>query len=189
MAPCKLCNKRLLAHALKLTCSYCQQAIHLNCISSISREDSVFINNGNDTWFCPICIQETLPFNHYFDEDDFLSVITEMNSTENPGYHELINSRELIFNPFEINDSTEIPIDDIDPDFNYYNSFPNISNHTSDYHTENTFKNKTQSMDINDNNLSIIHMNIRSAPCNLQKFENYMANLQHKFTIIGLTET
>ena len=42
---------------------------------------------------------------------------------------------------------------------------------------------------IDRNNLSFIHTNIRSAPCNLKRFDTYLDTLDHSFSFIGLTET
>ena len=42
---------------------------------------------------------------------------------------------------------------------------------------------------ISSNSFSVIHLNIRSLPANLSSFLSYLDNLDHTFSVIGLTET
>ena len=69
----------------------------------------------------------------------------------------------------------------IDPDINV------PLNVNSLYYNENTFNTKCQGT-CNDK-LSFIHINIRSAPKNLKKFELFLQNLKCDFPIICCSET
>ena len=70
-----------------------------------------------------------------------------------------------------------------DPDINL---LPHAS---SDYYDENTFNNLLKNQSLNENNLSMTFLNIRSAVKNLESFQYYLNNLSIQFSIIGFAET
>ena len=51
------------------------------------------------------------------------------------------------------------------------------------------YNKKLQSLNISNDNYSFIHLNIRSVMKNMSHFVNYLQNIHHKFTFIGLSET
>ena len=57
-----------------------------------------------------------------------------------------------------------------------------------DYYLEDAFNKRLSQLDINELCVSMIHLNIRSAAKNLDKFEAFLANLNFTFPIIGLSE-
>ena len=57
-----------------------------------------------------------------------------------------------------------------------------------DYYLEDTLNKKLDKINVDQNAFSMIHLNIRSAPKNLSKFESYLSNISHTFKIIALTE-
>ena len=74
----------------------------------------------------------------------------------------------------------------LDPDISYYNQ---ITHHVDrcDYYDEETFKQLIQTA--SKINFSLLHCNIRSI---LNKYDDlvaYLESLEHKFSVIGLTET
>jgi len=71
----------------------------------------------------------------------------------------------------------------IDPDINYLSDANN--NVTSNYYDENGFNAKFH----NNNNLSLIHLNIRSVPLHFSEFLSYLDTLDIHFKIIALSET
>ena len=42
---------------------------------------------------------------------------------------------------------------------------------------------------ISNNNFSLLHLNVRSVPVNLSLLLSYMENIEHMFSVTGLTET
>ena len=71
---------------------------------------------------------------------------------------------------------------DIDPDLNYYYHNNSIK---SEYYTEKQFNNTFS----DNNNLSILHLNIRSVPLHFSEFLCYLDTLDLEFKIIALSET
>ena len=133
------------------------------------------------------CSQSALPFNHYDSDTEFIQAL----SSEWSVSFDLMNAnfKDKIFTPFEINEDTFTPLHDHDPDFQFYQGIQNTCLNTCDYYFEDTFNNKCRNIKIDDKAFSLIHSNIRSVPCNLDKLSNYLSNLCISPTIVALTET
>ena len=54
---------------------------------------------------------------------------------------------------------------------------------------EDTFNKYLSRHHIPDNAFSLLHLNIRSVPANFTSFLSYTSNLNHDFSVIGLSET
>ena len=87
-------------------------------------------------------------------------------------------------NMYNINEKYDHSIlSQIDPDMNYPQLSDSLS--TSNYYDENSFNCSFS----NNNNLSLFHMNIRSIPKHFGDLKAYLANLNHSFSVIGISET
>ena len=75
----------------------------------------------------------------------------------------------------------------IDPDKNYFNELGSYTK--CKYYLEAGYNKKLQGLNLSKDNCSFIHLNIRSMMKNMSQFENYLQNIHHKFTFIGLSET
>ena len=137
--PCNICNKRVLNHCYHLQCSLCQASVHINCLPLVSKKDALYVNRNNNYWFCTLCIQNALPFNHYDDDDDFVSAILENKMIESSVTVDMLNNQDKIFIPFELNDDDTSPLFDIDPDLQYYNAISNMNMTSCNYHLEESF--------------------------------------------------
>jgi len=89
-----------------------------------------------------------------------------------------------IFKPF---DSSEIDSysSDVDPDLHFFSSFDAIN--LCRFYDETQFNDLCVSMP--SNIFSTFHLNIRSLPCNYDKFIHYLSSLKHNFSVIALSET
>ena len=132
-------------------------------------DDQLSILNNQYIWYCSICLFSNLPCNHYINENEFRNAIYAIDHFE---LH-WDSLSEKHFNPFDFKDNeSDIPLDDGDPDLNFYNkmfgSFSTICN----YHDENSLNDENQN-DLNDDHcpLSMCHINIRSKNRNVQSFE------------------
>ena len=182
---CQVCEKKILSHAKKISCHICEGVYHLNCISVNAFEISTLILDPD--WFCVACSTSLLPFNHIDDEEDFLEAL----STRDHFELNWDSFRNLIFNPFsdEHNDFS-IPTDDIDPDLNFYSDLAYHSASLCQYYTENKFlSNLVNGQCKIDDRFSLIHSNLRSMPQNFSSFSSYIQCLEHKWSLIGITET
>ena len=139
-------------------------------------------------WLCTCCTRELFPFNHYDEDDDYLAALAD-NWPISIDFANQSNLREKIFVPFDLNDEMPSPLEDKDPDVNYYQELRNMSFNTCDYYYEESFNKKCRDLAISNESFSVIHINARSIPRNLPNIENYMDSLATNFTIIAITET
>ena len=187
---CSLCKRRLLSHSPILQCFVCKKFYHVTCLPYVTKDDCLYTERETNQWLCIVCSKSEFPFNHYDDEIDFLNVLSELWFTysHNLSFESLT---EKIFNPFELNNHhAPVPVDDIDPDIQYYNdiSLGNVF-HNSNYFIEDSFVEKCESLLIDSSMFSLLHMNIRSIPRHLHELEAYISNLHHEFSIIAISET
>ena len=75
---------------------------------------------------------------------------------------------------------------DFDPD---YNCMTNNNVLTTKYYLDNDFNDIIKSNDDYAKGLSLMHLNVRSIPKNIDKLNSYLMSLDIQFSIIGLTET
>ena len=108
---------------------------------------------------------------------------------ESPLYGFLIYLSDKIFLPFELNDSDhQYGIDSIDPDLNYFRTFNQYISRCN-YFVESSFNSEISKCSNTKQHFSMCHLNIRSIRKNLDCFEMLMDDLQHDFSLLGVTET
>jgi hypothetical protein len=132
-------------------------------------------------------MSESLPFNYIDENNDFQNTIKSFFNDQDHIY-QILHDQELFFDPFQINENDHhYPIDDIDPDVNFFNDAVIRNNLIQcDYYLENKLNSK-----INEsiNYFSVLHHNIRSAQKNLESLQHLLHSINIDFSIIGLTET
>ena len=129
MAPCRVCDQRILSHAKHLVCCACKYRVHLRCLHQVSITDSLYTNRDKNDWICPVCIQNALAFNHYDDDDEFIESVSESWEKDTTLPLAVIKSQNYFFSPFELNEDAELPLHDIDPDVQFYNNQCNLTIH------------------------------------------------------------
>ena len=159
-----------------LTCGICYQSFHLKCLH--------IDNLPHRNWFCLECSGDIFPFNATTDDDCFLDNINTFFEHENVLLTQL---NRLAFNPFEINDDKDIlPLVDIDPDLNYFNSLTACTSAAKcNYYTNDHFNRDISSK----TSFSVFHLNIRSLPKHHAELTDYLDELKLDFNVIGLSET
>lgn len=189
MTQCNRCKRRVLSHAASLVCDCCKRKTHLNCLAYVNKSDSIYVNRTSLIWFCVNCIQSALPFNHIVDDDEFIQALSEAWFIEPLLPIENIYGQNKSFVPFELNVNDNLPIYDVDPDIQFYQSVCNNSLNNCDYYQEDSFNRKIDNLKIGPGSFSMFHVNIRSIPKNLNNLLCYLETLSHKFTVIGLSES
>ena len=185
---CNVCTKRVLNHSYHLKCDSCKSIVHINCLPNVSKNDPLYTQRETSVYFCSMCLRSIFPFNH-LDYEDYIKAISESWDNDPLVTLETLNNQELIFSPFDLNEDYVNPLNDIDPDQQFYHDMFRESLSSCDYFLENTFNEKISREYISDNSFSLLHVNIRSVPKNLNSLTNYLETLKHKFSIIGLSET
>ena len=189
MSSCNICHRRVLKHSYQLKCCICSSLVHLKCLPQINKTDSVYTERESNNWSCTKCNQSLFPFNHYYDDTDYFSAIDEQFIAQSSVPFDMLVKSDLLFSPFDTNDSDFNCMNDIDPDVHFYNSHLNSDSLSCEYYLEDMFNSKISNMNILANNLSMLNTNIRSMPKNLSKLKCYLENLNHKFTIHSFTES
>ena len=179
---CDICKKRILSHSRIQKCVKCCCESHISCCN-LTKEDSANIKE----WLCIYCVSNALPFCSIEDDNEFKSVIHSLVS-DRPIDFEILD--KLMFNPFEWNCDIDTPLNDLDPDLQYFSNPSYSSNYSCDYHTEETFNNHVTKHNLNSkNSISLYAHNVRSLPQHDTEFRIFLNNLDVKFDIIGLSET
>ena len=107
------------------------------------------------------------PFNHISDDEEFIVAISESWTCDTVSYNELKQQHKL-FTPFDLNESENTPLYDIDPDIQFYANQISTSLHKCDYYLEDGFNKSLSSIDLSGKCISLLHINIRSAVKNLK---------------------
>ena len=126
------------------------------------------------------------PFNNLSNED-FREVIS--NLSVNLDEHKTHKLRNMIFNPFPTNNrrKTFLTLNpELDPDYNYYVKLASYVDEC-DYRQEDSFNKLTAN--INNMNISTLHLNIRSITNKYDDLQAYPGSLKHTFSVTGLSET
>ena len=185
---CPICERKVLSHSKKLYCTCCCKHVHRNCCGLLGQDFETALQDIS--WFCRMCTETFLPFNHIENESTFLKAISEISQCKTVFENVLHNSK--LFNPFDINeeetDITEYH-GDLGPDKYYYNQFSHNLIKNCNYFVEDTFNKYLNRHHIPNNAFSLLHLNIRSIPANFTSCLSYISNLNHNFSIIGLSET
>ena len=189
MASCKRCTKKVQSHSYHLRCDVCIGLVHLKCIPYLDKNDSVYTERSSNTWICPTCAEDIFPFNHFDSNDEFISALADTWSIDSLLPMHLLQSDNRVFQPFELNVDMTSPLIDIDPDVQFYHNQQNVNLMSCEYHLEDSFNKKISEYDIDEYSFSLMHTNIRSIPRNLGNLENYLDNLNHKFSIVGCSES
>lgn len=123
-----------------------------------------------------------LPFNHLDDEFNLMTYEL-LNGPVNFDEDRLFS---LKFNPLLPGFNKSLALSsDFDPDFNFDSDAFNC-----DFYTEHKINEKlSKTLPTNSNCLSFFHLNIRSLSRNFGNLTNLFANIETKFSFIGITET
>lgn len=164
-----------------LECYLCINVCHVQC-ANMSKNDFRNLQGNRESWLCDECIH-TFPFNQIESNEDFLMAISGNKLTRN------LYSDEYLFNPFEMNDDNNMsPMTDNDPDTNYFSvNIPDFFNDCKYYNSE-AFKSKLTQIG-GENQLSMLHCNIRSAVKNANNLSHHLNSSYCEFDVIALSET
>ena len=183
---CLFCNQRLLSHASTVSCEICHGKCHTRCISLDNHELSTIMSTEN-SWSCVSCITSMLPFVHIQDESEFQDALCGKDSFEL--YWDLFS--EKVFNPLTWNDKEmDLPLDDLDPDTNFFNDIAYHSSTLCKYYVDDGFVKDITVSPVNEGKpFSLCHVNVRSLQSNFNSLMSYLSTLEFGFSAVGVTET
>ena len=184
---CSICSKKLQSHSCRMSCSACNKSFHISCLS-ISKTDSMYKNQSSNIWLCILCLRNSLPFIQLDDGDFYECTITNYYKNIGVSLKDL-NDSSKTFHTFDQPDDSDFnPLNEIDPDENFYRYLPSYFSECA-YYDDLTLQTECIRRDLSHTNFSLIHFNARSACKNLSNIESYLHCLDFEFSIVGLTET
>ena len=101
-------------------------------------------------------------------------------------YREMCNK---IFIPFDINDSIDTPLTEVDPGIQFYSSVKYVQCTKCDYYLEDKFILIIAEKKWKSKKLVIFHININSLPKHYDELEIYLNSFNCTFSFIALFET
>jgi hypothetical protein len=175
---CRSCLKKVQSHSKTIKCHLCSAHTHILCLKQYSAQDIEYATNIINHWTCPTCLKDIFPF-YEIEESANLYQLLPFND-----YPLLPNLDDLILNPFDLGEEVDDQ-DDLDPDSNYY---INQTHKPSRYMHINAV-NKLLTPNTEQNPFSILHLNIRSLKRNFDDLTTLLSMIEHKFTVVALTES
>ena len=151
---CPLCKRHVPANARILKCDCCSQYVHKNC-SNLTKNNIDEIVTMSRHWSCLNCNDMNFPFNNIIEEREFL---LSLPAFMNDYLYNRISNHD-VFNPFDSNDEL-FPLEDANPDTNYFNQNICVSDFNSNYYLEHDLKKIFRTQGDESNCLSFIHLNI-----------------------------
>lgn len=176
---CNSCESQITGCQRSVMCSDCQNYYHLNrlCLR-LDNIDHDRLTNRND-FKCYQCIEILLPF---------ASISDDLFQIEKP-LTKYIPPNDITFNLCDTSQEDDGIFGDvnqaINPDINCYSDI----NSNVNYYSSDEFNEKLNSLKLKHDELSFLHLNIRSIRNKFDSFLNYLNCLTYKFSIIALTET
>ena len=186
---CNICEKKILPHSYQMKCDLCQEHVHLRCLSNVDKTQSIYERRESYTWYCCKCSENIFPYNHLHDDEEFLDALAENWEVFNGVPFEMLRRQDKLFLPFDLNENFNNPLTETDPDLQYYSSQCNTILNSCDYYLEDCLNKKIDDLKICEDSFSLLHTNIRSASKNLSRFDEYLSNLHHRFSVVGISES
>ena len=145
----------------------------VNCNSSSSTQ----------SWICLNCVSDLLPFNYIIDDEEFcLTLYCYFNLTKQI---DISKFQSLKINPLTINTIKLNELENHEDPISVQDNFD--LNNLCQYMFSEDFNKKYVSYDSQD--FSLLHLNARSLPKNVDQFKDLISSLGYNFDIMAISET
>ena len=175
---CNVCKKLIRTNSRVIQCFNCNEHFHAKCISKN------FKITDYNFWLCFNCRQDIFPYINLTDSE--LLNLTFNSNTECLCSSFISKTKLDLLPKLELTETTsKIPfLFDVDADHNMplNLNFKYYSVH--DFHSDNEINNYTSS-----DAFSMLHCNTSSISANFDALNQLLCDLNHSFSIIGLSET
>ena len=102
-----------------MKCQLCNNLVHLKCLPNVDKNDSIYVLRESTTWFCTLCIEQALPYNHIHDDDEYLCALSENWDLPESISFEMLKHQHELFLPLDLNENFDSPLAEMDPDIHY----------------------------------------------------------------------
>jgi len=177
---CGICQRLVKDGQRAIMCAVCARWTHLNCTALTDIDfRNLTTSSSKNPWFCTYCLENIFPFNAIVEDFEFMHCLFNYSCNNKMNSDCIKNSEQL-----ELTKKFKCCNNDLDPDKHFYNAI-GVSNL---YYLEEDF-NKLFDCQTTDVNFSVLHVNARSLSKNFEQLYVYLTNLDHRFSIIAITET
>ena len=167
---CGICHRSILDNCKSIYCSNCHYWVHIRCNNISNAEYKSILNKATYvSWFCIKCTKILFPFGQ-LDNEELLNLY----EASFPSLADSLPSFEIVSGLSNLPNLEDYDVDEHLP-----------SNINSNYYTLKELSTLTASH----NDLSLLHMNIRSLPLHYDELVATLSSLNISFDIIGLSET
>ena len=162
---CPVCERAVSNSCRSIFCDCCELWVHQNRCSGVNIPQFEFLSYDSKPWFCPKCINTSLPF-----------------STE-----ENVEEPEEV--PHQLNDDLKLLISDLNKvsngnaDKNFEHTFDTFDTTNCKYYEWHDFNN---TMSQYNRKTSALHLNISSLAKHFDELNTLLSLLQHNFSFIGI---
>ena len=80
--PCSICKFRVHNNHKAIFCNICHLWTHLKC-TPLSLSEYNDLTHFHDDCYCPSCLSDTFPFNHFDSDTDFYFALLDLQSSAN----------------------------------------------------------------------------------------------------------
>ena len=80
--PCSICKFRVHDNHKAIFCNICHLWTHMKC-TPLSLSEYNDLTHCHDDWYCPSCLSDTFPFNHFDNDTDFYFALLDLQSSAN----------------------------------------------------------------------------------------------------------
>ena len=161
---CEICSREV-----QSLCIHIVLFVRWNTVLNVSTFTSAILKC--DLWYCPVCSGSVLPWNHFDNDDDFKCAIMEgmLNCK-----FQLIDMRNKLFFPFEIDQGFETPLTEMDPDMHFYSNCHYFQNLNCDYYLEKIYQRNKRL--VNNRNSFIPLFTLASKVCSniMMNYDNFL---------------
>ena len=166
--PCGVCKLEVNDNDDAVQCDLCDRWNHINCVE-INKQKFEKLRKDPVPWYCPACMSE-IPF-------------SQMNNKE---FKNLLYPTNTLQQPLQNIKKSNKEIKDLMARFKQVNDLDPSENLTSCYYYD---VNDISKLRINENDLSVIHLNISSLPLHINELKLFLSFFKVKFDIISISES
>ena len=167
--PCGVCKLEVNDNDDSVQCDLCDRWNHINCVE-INKRKYEKLKKDPLPWYCPACMSE-IPFSQ-INNKEFKNLLYPKNTLQQPPQIIKKSNKEIKDLMARFKQVTDL----LDPSENLT---------SCDYYDVNDIS----KLRINENDLSVIHLNISSLPLHINELKLFLSFFKCKFDIISISES
>ena len=183
--PCNLCSKPVANNHRALCCDICDQWVHIKC-NNVSPADYERLKSSESRWFCLKCIGCVFPRSTNLFDDVMPSSLPDDTTNLPPaGTNDGDISKAAFLNSIFLPEPSTDPDSDSTDDDN--TDTPADPPMNCRYYDSNSLSSTLKNC--HSSSYTLFHLNIASLSQHADELHTLLHSLDHRFSVIGITET